>query len=1028
MKIANISIKHPVFAAALNLVFVLFGIVAYNNVGVDLFPQVDVPVVTVRVVYPGADPTAVESKVMDKLEEAFNTISGIDKLKSVSLENGGMVIIEFVLERDIDVAAQDVRDKLATVIPDLPEDIDTPVVEKFDVGSAPILVVSLSSETASLREVSRVADDVIKTKLETISGVGSIEIAGRRERQMHVWVDRDRLASYGLAVTDLAQALAAQNLDVPSGRIDIGPEELMVKTKGEAFTAEELGAIVVTSKGGAPIRVRDLARVEDGEEEARSFSSLNGATSVALVVQKQSDANTVAVAEAVKAEVQKLTKSLPEGMKMDIPVDNSTFIAASMHDVRFDMLFGGILTVLIIMVFLRDLRATIIAAVALPTSVIATVAFISAMGFTFNNMTMLALTLSVGILIDDAIVVIENIHRHLEMGKTPMQAAGEATAEIGLAVMAITASILAVFVPVALMDGIVGRFFFQFGMTVAFAVAISLLVSFTLTPMLSSRILKLSHGKPNAIYQLIEKVLVWNEESYRTILRWVVGHRLVTFLIATAAFIGAFMLLGQVKSEFMPEADNGEMNIVFELPPGRNLEETKAFAEMLSERVKDLPGLESLLIRIGDGSDGQVYKGSIHVGMVDKHGRSFTTVEAMDWARAAVGKHPPARVSVERASVMQSGASNKPLQYNLRSNNPEALDKAVDGMMTEMAKIPGLVDLETSLRDGMPEVRVSIDRGRAAELGVPVAVVAQSLRLLVAGDKVTDIPNPGGDRIDVWVRMKDSERKSMADLTRVKVRGASGQLVELGSFITVERGTGPSRIDRQARQRQVTLFANLEGRVLGDVMGEVEAIAKRVVPEDVTQEWAGSAEMSGDAAASMGKAMILAVGLIYLLLASQFNSWIHPFTIMLSLPLSFVGAFGAMWLTGSTMNVFSMVGLIMLMGLVIKNAVLLIDYALTLQREQGMGVVESIVAAGPIRLRPILMTSAAMIFGMVPVALGESLGGEMRAPMAIAVIGGLISSTFLTLLVVPVVYLTLDKVASFFVRKAPEAEPVAHKA
>ncbi|MCA9550286.1 MAG: efflux RND transporter permease subunit [Myxococcales bacterium] len=1027
MKIAEVSIGRPVFAAALNLVLLLFGAVTYSGIGVDLFPQVDLPVVTVTAIYPGADPAAVETKVADKLEEELNTLSGVDLLRSVSLENVAQVIVTFDLDRDVDQAAQDVRDKVAKVQASLPEDVDPPVVEKFDVGAAPILSVAVAGPM-SPREVSRVADDVIKARLVRISGVGSVELVGRRDREIHVWVDRERLGSYGLAVTDVAQALMAQNLEVPSGRIQVGPEELMVKTKGEVDSAEAIGDLVVTNFGGAPIRVRDVAVVEDGEEEARASSDVDGTSAVALVIQKQSDANTVEVAKAVKAELEKIRQKLPEGMTLSVPSDNSRFIEASINDVKFDLLFGGILTVLIVFLFLRDLRATVIAAVALPTSVVATFAFIAVMGFTFNNMTMLALTLSIGILIDDAIVVIENIHRHLEMGKSAVQAARDATNEIGLAVMAITASIIAVFVPVALMDGIVGRFFFQFGMTVSFAVAVSLLVSFTLTPMLSSRFLKLSHGT-NPLFGAVESVLKAVERAYVVTLRLAINNRLATLGVATLAFVGAVGLLKFVQVEFLPPEDNGEINVTFELPAGRTLDESKRFAELLAEDLQTLPALKELFTTIGAGADGQVNKGQIHIGLEDKQHRNFTTAEAMVYVRALLGQRPPARISVERVGAI-SGGGNRPqtVQYNLRGADFDEVRATADAMVEKLKATPGFVDVDTTYRGGKPEVAVTVDRARAAELGVPVAIIAQSLRTLVAGEKVTDIPE-GTDRVDVLLRLSDQERRSIEDLSRIKVRSTNGTLVELSNLVSMERGTGPARIERQDRQRQITILANLEGKTLGTAMKDVEAAAKELVPEDVVRDWAGMGDTSNDSFAAMLSALVLAIGLIYLLLASQFDSIVHPFTIMLSLPLSFVGAFGALFLANATLNIFSMIGLIMLMGLVTKNAVLLVDYTATLRREEGLDIKAALLRAGPVRLRPILMTSFAMIFGMIPVALGRSLGGETRAPMAIAVIGGLISSTALSLVLVPVVYMLLDRLTVAgrrgYKAKTPEPELAA---
>lgn len=1007
MKLADISIRRAVLASVMNLVLIVVGLLAYPKIGVDLFPSVEFPVLTVLTIYPGADPGAVEQKVIDKLEERLNTLSGLKSMRSTSLENVGQLVLEFELERNADQAAQDVRDKVSAVLPELPPDLEPPVVEKFDVGAAPIMSVTVAGPVGT-RELTRIADDVIKARLQKISGVGSIDIVGGRDREVHVWMDRDRLASYGLTVSDVANALRAQNLEVPGGRVEIGDRELTVKTKGEVRSAGQLGELILTAAGGSPVRVADVARIEDGEEEARSASSVDGQPAVSLVIRKQSGANTVEVARKVKAELEAVKPQLAKGVTVGIPIDNSLFIAASIDDVKFDLLLGAILTVLIILFFLHDWRATAISAVALPTSVVATFGFVQAMGFTFNNMTMLALTLSIGILIDDAIVVIENIHRHRMMGKGPWRAAREATAEIGLAVMAITASILAVFVPVATMKGIIGRFFFQFGLTVSFAVAVSLLVSFTLTPMLSARFLKDHHGPANPMTRAIDAVLTGVENAYRATLKWTLSHRLVTLLAATLVFFSSIALLTKTKVEFLPPEDRGEFLVKFELPPGGSLEATKAFGEAVAARVKAVPGVTSQFITVGGGSPPQVNAGQIHVSLVDRRARDFTTLEAIGYTRELIGKQDPNTVSVEVVQAVGGGGfRSQEVQFNIRGTDYDELNAAAQKLIAKLKAAGGYADIDTTYRPGKPELSVNIDRERAADLGIPVAVVAGTVRTLVAGEKVTEIPM-AGDRIDVRVRLEDRQRRGASDLENIQVRAASGALVPLSQVVRVEPGTGPAQIERQNRLRQVTVLANLQGKPLGTAIAEVDAFAAEVVPGHLTTDWVGRAQAAQESAGYMGQALILAIILVYLILAAQFESFVHPLTIMFSLPLATIGAFGALFLTDMSVNIFSMIGIIMLMGLVTKNAVLVVDYANTL-RDQGHDKIEALLRAGPVRLRPILMTTAAMIFGMVPVALGRSLGGEQRAPMAVAVIGGLITSTLLTLVVVPVVYSLLDR-------------------
>lgn len=1021
MKLADVSIDRAVTAAVLNIALIVLGVVAYPRIGVDLFPQVDLPVTTVTAVYPGADPGVVETKVIDKLEEAINTVSGVDTLRSVSLENVGQVIVQFELERDIDQAAQDVRDKVSSVLGELPADLEPPIVEKFDVGAAPILTLVVAAD-APLREVTRVADDVVKAAMQSLSGVGSIDLVGGREREIHVELLRDKLAWYHLTPEDVARAIAAQNLEIPGGRIDTGLTEWSVKTKGEVGSAAALADLTVTTLGGVPTRLRDVARVTDTEEEARSSSNLDGRTAVSLVVRKQSGANTVAVAHAVKDKLAALADRLPEGFTAEVAIDNSVFIEASINDVNFDLLFGAMLTVLIILLFLRDWRATLIAAVALPTSVIATLAFIQAMGFTFNNMTMLALTLSVGILIDDAIVVIENIHRHLEMGKGVRQAAREATAEIGLAVMAITAAIIAVFVPVAVMEGIIGRFFFQFGLTVSFAVAVSLLVSFTLTPMLSSRFLKSQHGGRFFVSRWIEAVLDGVERAYTATVRMALRHRLLTVLAAIGVFASSIYLLKFVDKEFLPPEDRGELTVKFELPAGASLEASQRFAADLARDIGRTPGVTSMLTSIGGGAQGQVNQGEIHVALVERHARDYTTTQAINHIREQLGDRSPALVAVEPVRAISGGGNRgQEVQFDLRGGDFDQLNAAATALQDAMREAGGYVDIDSTYRGGKPELRLEIDRERAAALGVPVATIATTVRMLVAGEKVSEVPIDG-ERYDVRVRLPEAQRGSAADIDRIKVRATTGQLVDLANVVRVTEGVGPAQIERAARQRQVTVLANLDGKTLGEAVGEIEGFAAKVVPATINTSWAGPAETMKDSMKAMVTALLLAIVLVYLILAAQFESFVHPFTIMLSLPLALVGAFGGLWLAGMSLNIFSMIGLIMLIGLVTKNAVLLVDYTNVL-RAEGRALMDALVEAGRVRLRPILMTTAAMIGGMVPVALAKSLGGEQRAPMAIAVIGGLLTSTVLTLVVVPVVYSLLSRRRRPAAERAPATEP-----
>jgi len=988
----------------------VFGALAYPRIGVDLFPSVEFPVVTVTVVYPGADPETMETKVADPIEEKINTLGGIKVLRSVNLESVTQVIVQFELEVSVDQAMQDIRDKISELQRDLPQGIDPPTVQKFDVGASPVMALALSGDIGP-RALTDLADDVVKERIQRIPGVGGVDLIGGRERQIKVQVDPAKLSGLSLSVDDVANAIRSQNLDLPAGTLERGGRELMVKTKGEVKTPEEIGQILIPSPTGTLTRVRDVARVIDTVADAESASFLDGKSAVSLVVRKQSGANTVAVAERVRHELAQVRPRVEQaGVVLTVPTDNSTYIEHSIEDVQFDLVFGGFLAVAIILLFLRDFRATIISAVAIPTSVIATFAVMQWLGFTFNNMTMLALSLSIGILIDDAIVVIENIHRHLELGEGPMKAASNATAEIFLAVLATTSCIIAVFVPVALMKGIIGRFFYQFGITVSVAVAVSMLVSFTLTPMLSSRFLASAHGtRRNIVFRAIERVLDAADRGYGTVIRWALRHRFATVALAVAALVGSFALVSRVKAEFIPPEDRAQFELQVELPTGSSLAATSKVAEAVARDLREqAAGVRNTFTTVAGGAQGQSNQAAIQVVMTPRMSRGFHQEDLMAWARQRYAGLDGILVTAQPISPVGGGGGwrQQPIQFNVRGHDMDELVRVTTALKQELSKVKGLVDLDTSYRGGKPELEVQIDRDRAASFGVPVAAVASTIRAFVADDAVSELKD-GVDAYDIVVSLPDAQQRELESLSNLRVRAVNGQLVELANVVRVERGTGPSQIERQARQRQITVLAGTEGLPLGEAKKAVDEAAKRVVPASLTTDYAGMADIMGESFGYMGLALILAIILVYMILAAQFDSFVQPITIMLSLPLSVIGAFGALYLTGMTLNIFSMIGVIMLMGLVTKNAILLVDFANQL-RASGEELREALVKAGMIRLRPIVMTTAAMIFGMIPVALALSEGGEVRAPMAVCVIGGLLTSTALTLVVVPVVYTFMD--------------------
>ncbi len=1029
MKISETCIRRPVFASMMILALVVFGVVSYRTIGVDLFPDVDIPVVTVTVPYPGADPETVETDVTDKVEEAVNTISGIKVLRSESIEGLSQVFIEFELEVDIDVASQDVRDKVAAIRGDLPPDIDPPVVEKFDIDSAPILAIVLSGPV-SIRELSEFADNQLKPRIENVDGVGNVRLVGKREREIRVWLRADRLRALGLTAEDVIEALQAENLELPGGRIETREREVIVKTKGKVERVEQFGEIVVTRRAGSPIRVRDVAWIEDGMEDMRSLARLDGTRAVSLLVRRQSGTNMLRVARAVKGRLDDVRSTLPEGYEMTIAQDLSTFVEDSIDQAEGELLRGGVLAVLVILFFLRSLRGSFVAAITIPTTIIATYSFMLGMGFSVNMLTMLALTISVGMIIDDSIVVLENTYRHMEEGLPRVQAAIQGISEIGFAVVATSLAIGAVFVPVAFMEGMIGRFFYEFGLTVAFAVAVSTFIALTLSPMLCSRVLKVptSHGRA---FNFIEHLLEAVERAYGWTLRAALRHRFTVVAAALAVFASSLAITPFIGQEFMPDQDESQFNVQVETPIGTSIHATSEVLGEIEHRLRQLPGVRETFSTIGSGVEERVNVATVLTRLVPMHERRHSQAEIMQLARGAVADLRHLRISVEVVQAIGGGGFRvAPLQYSIQGPDLDTLADYSGRVMAEMAKVPGIVDINSTYDAGKPETNVVIDREKAADLGVHVRDVGHAVHALIGGRRAT-VFEQGGETYDVRVRYAEQDRDQPGKVLRVPVRTASGELVDLDSLVRIEDGTGPVQISREDRSRQVLVLANLEGfKPLSEAMGDLRAIEARLgLPPGVHTRFVGDVQMMEESFASINFSLMLAVVLIYMVLAAQFESLVHPFTVMLSLPLSVVGALGLLALTGRTLSIFSMIGMIMLMGLVTKNAILLIDYT-NLLRSRGMRRDDAVLRAGPVRLRPILMTAFSTIAGMTPVALGLGSGAEARAPMGTAIVGGMLTSTVLTLVVVPVVYTLMDDLGAgtrrlLFGPEAPEQPAVA---
>jgi HAE1 family hydrophobic/amphiphilic exporter-1 len=1022
-------IHRPVFTGMLTLAVVVFGLVAYPRIGVDQFPEVEFPFVTVTTVLPGSDPEAIERTVTKPLEEAFNTLPALDTLRSVNLDNVSQIIIRFDLERNADIAAQDVRDRVQATLSKLPKEIQTPVVQKLDIGAAPVATLAFSANLP-IEKLTKVAEDVVKPALQQIQGVGDVELVGGRKREITVIPDPRLLKGYSLAPSDVVNALRAQSIDVPGGRTLEPRAERSVKVAAEARSVEAMRAIVVASPNGVPVRLGQVAQVLDIPAEARSAAKLDGKSAIGLTVRKQSGANTVQVVGQMKDALARIESQLPEGSKLEVVIDGAKFIRSSISAVQEDMIIGGVLAVLVVLLFLRNWRSTLVSAVALPTSIIGTFAVMRALHFTFNVITMLALTLSIGLLIDDAIVVIENIVRHLEHGERPWEAARKGTSEIALAVLAVTMSVVAVFVPVAFMEGMIGRFFYQFGVTVAVAVLISYGVSMTLTPMFSARVLR-EHEGHGVIFSAIEGALTWVERVYRRALAWVLDHRFLTMLAATGVLLATFALGSKLKGTFIPQQDMSMVNVTLELPAGTALAETERQLDALAAQIRVIPGVRHTYATAGGGALEEVNKGAIIVDMVPVAERTYGQQDLKQYLRQSLHATPRAIITAQDYNAMAGGGNRAQLvQFNLRSTDWNALLAAVEKTRAHMEKNPGLVDVDSTLRPGKPQLDIVVDRERAASLGIPAALLGANVRALMGGDKVADF-HEGGDTYEIKVRLPPAILADPVAVGAVPVRTPSGQLVELRSVAQVNPTLGPAQIDHQGQIRQVTMLADLRNYPLGEAMKYLSEFAAKELPKSVITDFEGQGRELGKMAKAFILALVLGVVLVYIILAAQFESLVHPFTIMMSLPFAVIGGIAGLLIANQYLSMMSMIGFIMLMGLVTKNGILLVEFTNQLRRE-GRATRDALLEAGPIRLRPILMTSVAMIAGMIPVALARGDGAETRVPMAVAIIGGLVTSTVLTLGIVPVVYSLIDGFRNRFFRPAvdtdtaPEAATPAH--
>jgi HAE1 family hydrophobic/amphiphilic exporter-1 len=1027
MWFTRVSIQNPVMATMVMLAFVVLGLFSYQRLAIDQFPNIDFPTVVVSMDYPGASPEIVETEVTKKIEEAVNTVAGISSLYSRSYEGTSVVIIEFNLDVDGRKAAEDVREKVALVRPSLRDEVKEPRISRFDPASAPIFNVAVISEDdkTSPQALTTWASQVLQKRLENVRGVGSVSVVGGVKRQISIHLQPSQMEALGVSVDQVLAALRSENQELPMGNLRSAEQERVVQINARVVNPQDFRDIVVVRKGGSSIKLWQVADVIDGPQETESLALYNGQRTVLLSVQKSQGENTIAVVDGLLAALDGAKNLTPPGVRIEVNRDNSRGIRVSVANVKRTLLEGAALTVLIVFLFLNSWRSTVITGLTLPIALIGTFLFMYVLGFTINTITMMALSLCVGLLIDDAIVVRENIVRHLHMGKSPRQAALDGTQEIGLAVLATTLSIVAVFLPIGFMGGIVGKFFHEFGLTIVAAVLISMFVSFTLDPMLSS----VWHDPPSPspwyrktlgrVTAAFDRFTTWLSGRYQAILGWSLQHKLATLAIALATFVGSFGLIPLLGAEFVPKADLSETTLNFYTPVGSSIEVTEKRAQQIDQLLRQLPEVKYTVTTINSGfTAGKIY-GAIYVRLVDRKDRQRSVTELSVALRQQLASIPGITITNIGQTDVGGGKS---LQFSIQGPDLAQLEKLSSGIMAQLRELPGVVDLDSSLKPDKPTVTVTPQREAAADLGLNVNSLSNSLRTWLAGTSAGTWRAPDGESYDVLVRLPPELRDSVADLRNLPIPVAaasdgSGRVVRLSQVATVEAATGLSQINRRDLNREINIDANALGRSSGDVSADIKKILDATAfPPGYRYSFGGSTKNMNESFNYAVGALGLAVIFIYMILASQFHSFLQPLALMSSLPLTLIGVVLTLLMFGSTLNMFSIIGIVMLMGLVTKNAILLIDFAIrSRQGEHGLGAdvppmnrEAALLHAAQVRLRPILMTTLAMVFGMVPLAFALSEGSEQRAPMGQAVIGGVVTSSLLTLVVVPVIYCYLD--------------------
>lgn len=1033
MVISDFAIKKPIVTVTVMIALVVFGLYALLLLDVDEFPEITNPIVFVAVPYPGASPEQVERDVVDPMEEAFNAIGGIDQITSTSQDGFAQITVQFVFSKDVDQASQDVRDAISGIRGDLPLEMEEPVIRRVDPNDLPIVSLTLSSPDMGPVQLTRLADPAITRELRAIAGVAQVTVQGAVERELTVNLRPADLEASGVSVAQVVGALQGQNLSAPVGRVNAPLQERTIRLMGRLESPEQFLQIVVGQRQGQLVRLGQVADVLDGSEEPRTLALYNGREAVGLDITKSREASTARVSADVRERVEELRKTLPEGVRLDIVRDAGDRVENSVRNVEETLFEGAMLTVFVVFLFLNSWRSTVITGLALPVSVLASFIAVWAFGFTLNTMSLLGLSLAIGILIDDAIVVRENIVRHIEMGQDHFEAAHTGTDQIGLAVAATTFSIVAVFVPVAFMEGVAGQWFKPMALTIACAVLVSLFVSFSLDPMLSAYWpdpqLE-AHERRNPIARALDRFNEWFDrqaERYKGVIAWALDHRWSVIGLATAAFVGALAV--QVVfggAGFVPNSDRSEINVGVETPPGSSIEYTRIKAEEVARIARTHGEVAYTYTTVGSATgSGAVDEGNVYVRLVPKADRGASQQQVAERIRGEIRRVAGATAYVYSAGF---GGNQKQIQVQLRGEEDTELQQAADRVLGILNDVPGAVDGGLSTRGQKPELEVNIRRGLAATLGLSPAQIAQALRPAFAGIKAGDWVDPTGETRDVRVRLEPSARTNASDLARLPLvvpgpaGGAPGTL-PLGQVAEIRESMGPAQIQHLDRDRVITVGANVDGRSLSEVSQDINRrIAGMNLPPGVVVSQGGQVEQQGEVFTSIFAALGLALMLMYLILVMQFGSFLDPLAILISLPLSLIGVVLALLITGDTLNIMSMIGVILLMGIVAKNAILLIDFC-KWGRERGLSLREAMIEAGRVRLRPILMTTLALIAGMIPVALGIGEGADFRAPLGRAIIGGVITSTFLTLLVIPTVYEILDDWRTWLVARVTGKKP-----